>query len=140
MPKTIRVSKTFGAKELNMSDYTPDRWVIVKITTPKEHLYKVFASWYGGYGGSDSWKMNSGITRATLVKDHWEFDGSSGSVYSCHKDYYGTNGYGGSVLSNMIGQAQDQGIEIEVLDRDTDWAQLEYDPLAQWVESGANDA
>jgi hypothetical protein len=123
-----------------MSDYTPDRWVIVKITTPKEHLYKVFASWYGGYGGSDSWKMNSGITRATLVKDHWEFDGSSGSVYSCHKDYYGTNGYGGSVLSNMIGQAQDQGIEIEVLDRDTDWAQLEYDPLAQWVESGANDA
>jgi hypothetical protein len=123
-----------------MSDYTPDRWVIVKITTPKEHLYKVFASWYGGYGGSDSWKMNSGITRATLVKDHWEFDGSSGSVYSCHKDYYGTNGYGGSVLSNMIGQAQGQGIEIEVLDRDTDWAQLEYDPLAQWVESGANDA
>jgi hypothetical protein len=38
----------------------------------------------------------------------------------------------------MIGQAQAQDIQIEVLDRDTDWAQLEYDPLAQWVESGAN--
>ena len=123
-----------------MSEYTPDRWVIVKIVTPKEHLYKVFASWYGGYGGSDSWKMNSGIVRATLVGDCWEFDGSSGSVYSCHKDYYGTNGYGGSVLSNMIGQAQAQDIQIEVLDRETDWAQLEYDPLAQWVESGANNA
>jgi hypothetical protein len=121
-----------------MSEYSPDRWVIVKIITPKEHLYKVFASWYGGYGGSDSWKMNSGITRATLVKDCWEFDGSSGSVYSCHKDYYGTNGYGGSVLSNIIGQAQAQDIQIEVLDRDTDWAQLQYDTLAQWVESGAN--
>jgi hypothetical protein len=123
-----------------MSEYTPDRWVIVKITTPKEHLYKVFASWYGGYGGSDSWKMNSGIVRATLVDDRWEFDGSSGSVYSCHREAYGTNGYGGSVLSNMIGQAQAQDIQIEVLDRETDWAQLEYDPLAQWVESGANNA
>ena len=67
-----------------MSDYSPDRWVIVKIVTPKERLYKVFACWSGGYGGSDSWKMNSGITRAMLVDDRWEFDGYSGSVYSCH--------------------------------------------------------
>ena len=50
-----------------MSDYSPDRWVVVKIVTAKERLYKVFASWSGGYGGSDSWKMNSGITRASLV-------------------------------------------------------------------------
>ena len=123
-----------------MSDYTPDRWVIVKITTPKEHLYKVFASWYGGYGGSDSWKLNSGIVRATLVDDRWEFDGSSGSVYSCHQEAYGTNGFGGSVLSNMIGQAQDQGIQVEVMDRDTDWSQLEYDLLAQWVQTVAGHA
>jgi hypothetical protein len=40
----------------------------------------------------------------------------------------------------MIGQAQAQDIQIEVLDRETDWAQLKYDPLAQWVESGANNA
>ena len=52
-----------------MSDYTPDRWVIVKIVTPKERLYKVFASWSGGYNGSDSWKMNSGITQASLVDE-----------------------------------------------------------------------
>ena len=123
-----------------MSDYTPDRWVIVKIVTSKQHLYKVFASWYGGYSGSDSWKMNSGITRATLVKDCWEFDGSSGSVYSCHQDSYGTNGYGGSVLSNIISQAQAQDIEIEVMSSETDWAQVQYDPLAQWVQSGVEDA
>ena len=123
-----------------MSEYSPDRWVIVKIITPKEHLYKVFASWYGGYGGSDSWKMNSGIVRAALVEDRWEFDGSSGSVYSCHREAYGTNGYGGSVLSNLISQAQAQGIQVEVLDRDTDWSQLQYDPLAQWVQTGVEDA
>lgn len=119
-----------------MSDYTPDRWLVIRIHTPAEVLYKVFATWSGGYGGSDSWKLNSGIVRAALVKDCWEFDGSSGSVYSCHKDGYGTNGYGGAVLSNMISQAQAQGIQIEVLDQQTNWSQLQYDPLAQWVESG----
>lgn len=119
-----------------MSEYTPDRWTVVRIHTPTEILYKVFASWSGGYGGSDSWKLNSGITRATLVGDRWEFDGSSGSVYSCHRDGYGTNGYGSAVLSNMISQAQDQGIQVEVMEGDTDWAAVPYDALQQFVAGG----
>jgi hypothetical protein len=123
-----------------MSEYTPDRWTVVRIHTPTEILYRVFASWSGGYSGSDSWKLNSGIVRATLIGDRWEFYGSSGSVYSCHQDAYGTNGYGSAVLSNMISQARDQGIQVEVMEGDTDWAQLEYDPLAQWVKSGVEDA
>jgi hypothetical protein len=46
-----------------MSDYNPDKWVVVKIIgkdTPPVH--KVFACWYGGYLDGDSWKLNSGIT------------------------------------------------------------------------------
>ena len=89
--------------------------------------------------GSDSWQVNSGIVRATLADPYWEFDGSSGSVYSCHRDSYGTNGYGSNVLSNLIIQAQAQDIQIEVMDGKTDWAQLQYDTLAQWVESGVKD-
>ena len=123
-----------------MSEYTPDRWLVLRIHTTKEILYRVFATWAGGYARSDSWKLNSGIVRAALVQDRWEFDGSSGSVYSCHRDRYGTSGYGGSVLSNMISQAQEQDIQVEVMDRDTDWAQLQYDPLAQWVQTGVKDA
>jgi hypothetical protein len=123
-----------------MSDYTPDRWVIVKITTPKECLYKVFASWSGGYGGSDSWKMNSGITRATLVDDCWEFSGYSGSVYSCHKEGYGTNGYGGAVLQNFIDQMPGQGATMEIMPESTDWARVPYDRLQQFVAEGANRA
>jgi len=119
-----------------MSDYSPDRWTVIRIHTTGQTIYKVFASWSGGFAGSDSWKINSGITRATLVEDRWEFDGSSGSVYSCHKDSYGTNGYGGHVLNGLLEKAKKQGIEIDVLDRDTNWAALNYDPLAQWVESG----
>jgi hypothetical protein len=122
-----------------MSDYRPDRWTVLRIHAPDQIIYKVFASWSGGgLMGSDSWKINSGITRATLVADRWEFDGSSGSVYSCHKDAYGTNGYGQAVLNNLLTQAQEQNIRIDVLDCDTNWAALNYDPLAQWVESGAD--
>ena len=121
-----------------MSDYTPDRWVVVKIVTAKERLYKVFASWSGGYAGSDSWKMNSGITHATVVDDRWEFSGYSGSVYSCHKDGYGTNSYGGNVLQNFIDQMPSQDAIMEVMPEDTDWAKLDYDALQQFITNGVN--
>lgn len=123
-----------------MSDYTPDRWMIMRIHTPTEILYKVFATWSGGYGGGDSWKLNSGITRATFADPYWEFDGSSGSVYRCHTGGYGTNGYGQVVLNNLLSQAQAQDIQIDVLDRETAWGDLQYEPLAQWVESGVRNA
>jgi hypothetical protein len=123
-----------------MSDYTPDRWTVIRIHAPGEVVYKVFASWSGGgLMGSDSWKLNSGITRATFADPYWEFDGSSGSVYRCHRDYYGTNGYGQAVLNNLLSQAKEQDIRIDVLDRETDWGTLQYEPLAQWVESGVRD-
>jgi hypothetical protein len=122
-----------------MSDYTPDRWMVLRIHTPKEILYKVFATWSGGYAGGDEWKLNSGITRATFRDPYWEFDGSSGSVYRCHTGGYGTNGYGQVVLNNLLSQAKQQGIQIEVLDRETAWGDLQYEPLAQWVEKGVTD-
>jgi hypothetical protein len=121
-----------------MSDYRPDRWTVLRIHATGQIIYKVFASWSGGYTGSDSWKLNSGITRATLVGDSWEFDGSSGSVYSCHKDSYGTNGYGGHVLHGLLEQAEKQGMQIDVLSESTNWVALNYDPLAQWVQSGTD--
>ena len=109
--------------------------------TPAEIIYKVFATWNGGgLMGSDSWKLNSGITRAIFADPYWEFEGSSGSVYRCHQDAYGTNGYGQVVLNNLVSQAQAQDIQIDVLDRETAWSDLQYEPLAQWVESGVKDA
>ena len=121
-----------------MSDYSPDRWVIVKIVTPKERLYKVFACWSAGYGGSDSWKMNSGITHARLVDECWEFDGYSGSVYSCHKESYGVSGYNGNVLQNFINKATEIDAVIEIMPGDTNWSNLDYDPLQQFITDGVN--
>jgi hypothetical protein len=123
-----------------MSDYTPDRWLVVKIVTPTQQLYKVFATWSGGYTGSDSWQMNSGITQATLVNDSWEFKGYSGSVYTCHKNAYGTNGYGGRVLQGFIDKMPTQGATMEVMPESTDWSTVAYDALQQFVADGVRDA
>jgi hypothetical protein len=110
------------------ADYTPDRWVVIKITTPDVLLYKVFACWYGGYAGSDSWKMNSGITKVESTDDYCDFHGWSGSVYRCHKNSYGTNGYGGSVLQNFIEEAAKvEGQSIEIMPENTNWMEINYD-------------
>jgi hypothetical protein len=120
-----------------MSEYTPDRWCVIRIPDPKETIYKVFASWSGGYAGSDSWKLNSGITQAVLVDGAWEFEGSSGSVYKCRVGGYGASAYGRAVLDDMITRTHEGlGIDIEILSEDTDWAHLDYDPLQQWIRQG----
>lgn len=107
-----------------MSEYIPDKWVVVKIGDTD--LYKVFACWYGGYAGSDSWKLNSGI--ASVVKEGYCFDftGYSGSVYSCHSDTYGTNMYGMGILNNFIENAAKNGVTITVMPEDTDFLTLNY--------------
>jgi hypothetical protein len=111
-----------------MSDYNPDKWLVVKITgkdTPP--IYKVFACWYGGYLGSDSWKLNSGITKVTEEDGYFFFEGSSGSVYSCRKGSYGANGYGHGILQNMIDRIETAGGTVEVLPEETNWLEIKYE-------------
>lgn len=108
-----------------MSEYRPDKWVVVKIGDG--NLYKVFACWYGGWAGSDSWKLNSGITKATLEGYVYSFEGASGSVYECHKDCYGTNLYGSGVLQDMINKLKNNGIAVEIMPEETNWMKLNYE-------------
>jgi hypothetical protein len=111
-----------------MSEYTPDKWLIVKLTdtNKNESHYRVFACWYGGYLGSDSWKMNSGITKVTETGDYYEFEGSSGSVYSCRKGCYGASGYGSGVLNSLIAKGVETGLLIAALSEDVNPMELEY--------------
>lgn len=111
-----------------MSNYTPDKWVVVKITSDTyPTCHKVFASWYGGYLGADSWKLNSGITKATLEDNIYSFEGSSGSVYECHKNNYGSNSYGHSVLMDLIKKVTAHGATIEILPEETNWLEITYE-------------
>jgi hypothetical protein len=111
-----------------MSDYNPDKWVVVRITgkdTPPVH--KVFACWYGGWAGADSWKLNSGITKVILEGNSFFFEGSSGSVYECHKNSYGTNMYGQGILNNLIDKVEQAGGICVVLSEKTNWLEINYE-------------
>jgi len=102
-----------------MSTYTPDVWVVLEFITPAETIRKVFAGWYGGFAGSDSWKLNSGITQVRRSGDWLEFDGYSGSTYHCHTNSYKTSGLMHSVLSRWLRQATEAGdIQIRILTLD----------------------
>ena len=111
-----------------MSEYIPDKWVVVKITgkdTPPVH--KVFACWYGGYLDGDSWKLNSGITNVAFEEHVYSFEGSSGSVYYCHPDAYGITSYGQGVLNNLIDKIERAGGTCVILPEETNWLEIDYE-------------
>jgi len=111
-----------------MSEYCPDKWLVVKIEGKDVPLtYKVFACWYGGYLNGDSWKLNSGITKATKEDNCYSFEGYSGSVYKCHEDCYGFNMYGHGVLYNIINKSKEAGVNVEILPEDTNWLDISYE-------------
>lgn len=84
-----------------MSEYTPDNWVLLKINNPKDSHYRVFGGWFGGYLGSDSWRLNSGIVRHEFDGEYWKFYGSSGSCYKCYLDSYRMSGLQASVFTKL---------------------------------------
>jgi hypothetical protein len=115
-----------------MSEYNPDKWLLVKITNAlNESHYRVFASWYGGYLGSDSWQMNSGIIKVTENNDYFFFEGTSGSLYSCRKGCYGASSYGSNVLSGLIEKSARSGILMAVLPEDVNPMELVVVPEQQ---------
>lgn len=108
-----------------MSIYNPDYWQVIRIDSPEEgRIYKVFATWVGGYTQGDSWKLNSGITEVRFNKPPYiEFVGWSGSIYNVvnYEQCYRTTAWTGSLLADMIKKAP---CEIQILPFDTDWKQL----------------
>ena len=113
-------------KEKNITE-TPDKWVVLKLDSELETIYKVFGSWAGGYMDGDRWKMNSGIKCVEEDDNHYYFVGYSGSCYKCHKKGYGImTSFSGSVLDNIIDRAGKANISVSVMKDDTDLMGLTY--------------
>lgn len=99
----------------------PDRCVLLKMSSDKDLrvVYKIFATWFGGYIAGDYWRLNSGIDRVEPVHDlpyeAVDVVGVSGSVYRIVLDREGTTAYTGGVLHNMIENAVEVGVTIEKL-------------------------
>jgi hypothetical protein len=109
-----------------MSVQLPENWVVIKYDVEDKVEYKVFGGWRGGYLGSDSCRLNSGITKVEDHDDHYRFYGYSGSVYWCYKHNYGIRGlHNNSVLHNIIESGKT--VNAELLSKDTDFTALIID-------------
>ena len=84
-----------------MSEYTPDKWVVIEIDYGEEKIQKILSSWYGGWAGSDSWRLSSGITAVEELEDSYIIKNESGSVYTCFKKRYGMSSYAMSILEDF---------------------------------------
>lgn len=101
-----------------MNTYTPDAWEIVLIDSIKHgKIYKILAGWYGGYMGSDSWKLSSGIESIAIEGDVFVMPQSSGSVYELHKDTNRMSSYMGMTYARFVEVAapEDSGFTIGIV-------------------------
>lgn len=95
-----------------MNTYTPDSWAPVLIES-KEHgsVYKILAGWYGGYLGSDSWKLSSGVEKIIVSEDGTALTmpQSSGSTYIVGMHTHVTM-LMGSALADFEKKAEESGL------------------------------
>jgi hypothetical protein len=107
-----------------MNKYLPDNWVVLKITHEGKTLYKVLAGWMGGYLDGDSWRMNSGITKAKIGGNNVIFYGSSGSCYVCRKGVYRLS----MATSGVYNELKERfGDAVQLMSEDTEWMDLDYE-------------
>jgi hypothetical protein len=101
-----------------MNNYTPtpNLWVIVEMDSEHGKIRKVLGSWYGGYGGSDSWRLSSGITKIIEHDVYYEVHNHSGSVYTCYKGSEGMSGYTTSVYKDLKEKIESQGATIKLIE------------------------
>lgn len=111
--------------------YSPDYWMVVKISGLgiEKPLYKVFATWVGGYCRGDEWRMNSGITSVEEKENLLAFYGASGSCYVCHNDehVYRGSAYSDGILGDYVKKLKEREVTMEVLPFDTNWKELNYE-------------
>lgn len=97
----------------------PDKCILLKITSDQGVIYKLFATWFGGFIAGDYWRLNSGISRVDPVENTSvevvDVFGSSGSVYRVVLDLEGGSSYTEGVLNNMIASGNLIGVVIEKL-------------------------
>jgi hypothetical protein len=99
-----------------MSEYIPDRWVMLEFVKDGEpYAKKVFGGWYGGYGGSDSWKLSSGVVGIEDRDDYWEVTNHSGSIYKCYKKRNGMSSYQASVLNGWVKDMKTKAPESKIM-------------------------
>ena len=113
-----------------MNQHNPDRWVMINTNFKGAQYYKVLASWYGGYTGSDSWQLSSGTVSASFNKttNSYHFPQVSKSEYICHSSTYGTSMYTQNIFLGWIECLEQKGSSgcLIIMPEQTDFLGLNY--------------
>ena len=109
---------TYGVQDMT---YFPDNWVVIKYKGDPH--YRVLAGWSGGYLDSDTWRMNSGITRVEVTEDSFLFYGCHGSCYECIKTAYGLRKNNAHI---WVALKEVHGDNVELMPEDTDWLNMDW--------------
>jgi len=95
----------------------PDKWVIVEISDGTQTFRKILSSWYGGYLGSDSWRLSSMIVSTNEGETEYHFTTET-SQYVCNKNAVGMNLIACGILSDLIEKAKLSNTEVKVVNYD----------------------
>lgn len=93
----------------------PHKHQVVKITSKGETFFRVLGSWYGGFAGSDSWRMSSVIQGVEDAGTHYIVRNHSGSIYICGKNNEGMSMLAESIYSGYVkdaSESEDLSIEL----------------------------
>lgn len=93
-------------------EYYPDAWVIVKIENGDDTYYKLLAGWYGGYTGSDEWRLNSGITSYEISDTMVVFKGYSDSTYHVKQRGEGMTSLMSSIYNDINKKSADADVKF----------------------------
>ena len=81
----------------------PGAWLILDIhfLEEKRSVLKILSSYNDGLEFPASWRLNSGIAKASKFNNTWTFIGSSASIYYCDINNYEMNSLMQSVLNGL---------------------------------------
>ncbi len=107
-----------------MTVYTPDSWVILRMTHKNQVTYKVLGGWSESYLYGSSWRLNGGIEKAEydISNEQWRFYGSSGSVYIVNHESYGLRPSTLDIYEKMFQAHPDK---VSVLEQ-RDWTTMDW--------------
>lgn len=116
-----------------MNKYTPDKWVLLDITSANyPPITRILAGWSGGYLDGDEWRASSGITHITEYDDRYEVDNYSGSRYICYKNSYGMTAYMSTVYAGWEKQMNDDmNVTIVPTENVNDFIKHKYISITQ---------
>lgn len=125
-------------------DYRPDNWAVVKITQQvkggntgygrtEKVYYKVLGGWSGGYLGSDSWRLNSGIVDVEETVDSFIFIGNSGSRYICDKTQERLRMNTAGTWKALQEEAEgSDGVTVELMEPDNERTRKDWNALIRY--------